>query len=1182
MNRDADRAIESSGPPAILTALDAVRAVQRTLCGESVAPDAATAEGIALTGRRAASVAGGGADGGLPDAGTASLPASCVHHLTRLPGGPPAIVLVASTAPQAIDDALLGHALSERLGRAVVSLVPEPLASELALATLPGPEALSVVETALGRGDALRLLEGVCPSRLDGDPAASLAFVAAGPEAAVLPRQDARVITLRTLAPLPERFLVEALRGVERMIVVGAATHVAPQLARLTDDGCSVEVAPSIPPAAETTEWTHRLSAAPRGAFAEAILRAATASLSDAPGLQIAPRFEVSDDIISLAFAAQDGLDGLPTDLTLAPTEAAALEADLPLDGALLIAGDAEAAVAALRAVRTGDTSRLTTRGALLPDPSVTEVDFRPDDPRPTWPVKPDAPEPAAVEAARRFHILGPDHGDPGPSVPHRPAAATPHLARLRAEPPAPIVVSPRGASSVARELAAALQIAPSRALSDNIPRLAWRAMLAVSDGPMDLREAIRRVGADLIAELGADAEITTQLDAVVAALPGDARTVAMTPELTLDLTLQELLAARRAGRAALREGISRTAEALRDRLLNDRLAGPEGRSSSTLTASLGGLAGRMKPGVLAGSLPDAGGTSTYSPERHAQLESALSSLDRWLGGDLSVPLVSLVRAEAPAGEPARGDMEVSIHGAPLAVAAGIFDGYAERIAPVLAALDAAGRELAGPATLDVVSVGPKRSWDHLGRDELALLPAVLVHLPDGPGGDVELSALPALLRSARPVHVLLDGPLTLAREDGALTGYHTDPGVLAVAHREAGVLQTVLSSAGHLVDGLRRVAIATRPEVILVRRPWDASLPSCLAAAVAVAGRACPVLVYDPDAGDSWAERLDLSGNPEPERAWPTVSLPVRPTEDDGEGEGEGEETLELQVTWADAAALDAAAARQVRAIGREAWADEQLPLSDWVDRARPGAESPGVPYIWLLGDGDVLVRGVVSQQLALACRDHHRAWRVAQELGGFDNVYARRAAEAARAEALAEAQAEREAMEQAHVAALEETRSETARAAIGELAQRLMGLDVAGAAALASSAVAAPAPSRVAPEAAPVDASSAAAETSAPEPEDDDDGSDDGLDEAYIDTILCTSCNDCRNINPELFLYNADKQAYLGDLDHGSYLEMVRAAEVCPAGCIHPGLPLPGDPTGTDAVIARARAIFAPGGAA
>ena len=143
-------------------------------------------------------------------------------------------------------------------------------------------------------------------------------------------------------------------------------------------------------------------------------------------------------------------------------------------------------------------------------------------------------------------------------------------------------------------------------------------------------------------------------------------------------------------------------------------------------------------------------------------------------------------------------------------------------------------------------------------------------------------------------------------------------------------------------------------------------------------------------------------------------------------------------------------------------------------------------------------------------------------------------------------------------------------------------MGLDVAGAAALASSAVAAPAPSRVAPEAAPVDASSAAAETSAPEPEDDDDGSDDGLDEAYIDTILCTSCNDCRNINPELFLYNADKQAYLGDLDHGSYLEMVRAAEVCPAGCIHPGLPLPGDPTGTDAVIARARAIFAPGGAA
>ncbi len=1171
MTRDDDRA----GPPRVLTTLDAVRAVQRALCGDAVTGDAAAAEGLALTGRRAASASTTAADGGLADPGRSPLAASCVHHLTGLPAGRPAIVLVASTAPQAIDDALLGHALSERLGRAVVALIPEPLASDLALATLPGPGALEVVETALGRGDALQLLEHVCPTHVEGDADATIAFVAAGPEATTLPRSDARIITLRTLAPLPESLLRDALRGVRRLVVVGAAVHVAPQLARLTEDGCAVEVSHGPPASAETPPWTHRLSAAPRWAWADRMLRAGAASLGDEPSLEIAPRLVLSGDSATLPFRASGGLGAVPHELTFVPTAAAARGLDLPLDAALLVAPDTASAVIALGLLRAGDSAPLTTRRALLPDPSVAEIDFRPADTRPLWPTPPaDGPDATAVAAARQFFRCGPADDDPGPALSHRPAAAAWQLAALRAEPPAPLTISPRGASTLAAQVKEALSAAPCPVLANNLPRLAYCAMRAVAEGPLDLRTTVQRAGAELIAELGAGAEATQQLEAVVGALPGDARVLALTPDLALDVTLDELLAARRQRRSALRGLVMRTAEGLRDRLLNDRLAGPHGRSSSTLSASLGGLAGRMKPGVLADSLPATGGTSTYSSARRGQLRGALDSLDAWIGGDLAVPLVSLVQARRPTSAPLPTDVELVLHKAPLAVAAGIFDGYAQRMAPILAAMDVARRELAGPPGLAAIDPAPARSWDHLDRDELALLPAVLVHLPDGPGGDADLAALPGLLRSARPVHVLLDGPLALARDDGALAGYHTDPGVLAVAHREAGVLQTVLAGAGHLVDGLRRVAVATRPEVLLVRRPADGSLTSCLAAAVAVSGRACPTLAYDPDAGESWAERLDLSGNPEPERAWPSTSLAVRTA--DG-----GEEVIELPVTWADAAALDPAAARHVRAVGPEAWADDQLPLHEWIAEATPGAQSPGIPYVWLLGSGDELVRGVVSEQLALACRDHHRAWRVAQELGGFDNVYARRAAEAARAEAHEQAQAEREALEQAHAAALDRTRVETARGALSELAQRLMGLDVTGAASLASSVRAAAAertPVPVAPTsaAAPTDAAAAPPPGPAETPEDD------GLDEAYIDTMLCTSCNDCRNINPELVLYNADKQAYLGDLTHGTYLDLVRAAEACPAKCIHPGLPLSGDATGSAAVVARARAVFAPGGAA
>ncbi len=74
------------------------------------------------------------------------------------------------------------------------------------------------------------------------------------------------------------------------------------------------------------------------------------------------------------------------------------------------------------------------------------------------------------------------------------------------------------------------------------------------------------------------------------------------------------------------------------------------------------------------------------------------------------------------------------------------------------------------------------------------------------------------------------------------------------------------------------------------------------------------------------------------------------------------------------------------------------------------------------------------------------------------------------------------------------------------------------------------------------------------------------------YIDSFLCTSCNDCRKVNPRLFLYDGNKQAYLGPLSHGTFADLVKAAEGCPAKCIHPGTPSPSDASATPAVLARA----------
>jgi ferredoxin len=79
-------------------------------------------------------------------------------------------------------------------------------------------------------------------------------------------------------------------------------------------------------------------------------------------------------------------------------------------------------------------------------------------------------------------------------------------------------------------------------------------------------------------------------------------------------------------------------------------------------------------------------------------------------------------------------------------------------------------------------------------------------------------------------------------------------------------------------------------------------------------------------------------------------------------------------------------------------------------------------------------------------------------------------------------------------------------------------------------------------------------------------------GFDEPWIDTVLCTSCNDCLKVNPLLFSYNEEKQASLGDITKGTYAQLVEAAELCPARCIHPGKPWNRDEPNLEELMRRA----------
>jgi ferredoxin len=149
-------------------------------------------------------------------------------------------------------------------------------------------------------------------------------------------------------------------------------------------------------------------------------------------------------------------------------------------------------------------------------------------------------------------------------------------------------------------------------------------------------------------------------------------------------------------------------------------------------------------------------------------------------------------------------------------------------------------------------------------------------------------------------------------------------------------------------------------------------------------------------------------------------------------------------------------------------------------------------------------------------------------------------------------------------HEEQLESVRSEAAGEAMGQLVDVLMGADLSSVVDGGTQMATMPAPAATE---APAEAEAEAAPAAEEEEEEEL-----GFDDPWLDTDMCTTCDDCMAINKMMFVYNDNKQAIIKDPKAGPYADLVEAAEICPAKCIHPGKPLDPNEPGLDELIARA----------
>ncbi len=228
-----------------------------------------------------------------------------------------------------------------------------------------------------------------------------------------------------------------------------------------------------------------------------------------------------------------------------------------------------------------------------------------------------------------------------------------------------------------------------------------------------------------------------------------------------------------------------------------------------------------------------------------------------------------------------------------------------------------------------------------------------------------------------------------------------------------------------------------------------------------------------------------------------------------DYKDEAGNQQSMVLPMTFADFALTEGRFAKQFKKAPADTWNDDMVLLGDFLKSSEDERDGK-FPFIWSVDKKNQLIRVLVSKEMVLSCEERMQFWKQLKDVAGVGRAVGN-----------------------------EETIANRVR-------QELIQMLSSGMSGTASSS-----PTTVA-----VPAASNAADYEA----------------VFIDTPECTACDECMNINPKIFAYNDQKKAVIINPKAGSFLDIVKAAEKCTAGIIHPGTPWNSGEANLDKLKARA----------